>query len=98
MSISATAEHTGLHWQTVKDIEKAHLAKKYAKIRLGDVCRLGIDEVYLGRTFGFITIVRDLDSGAVLFIGKGKGGAAVTVNADCGKSAVLFSNKLSECS
>jgi transposase len=77
MSISATAEHTGLHWQTVKDIEKAHLAKKYAKIRLGDVCRLGIDEVYLGRTFGFITIVRDLDSGAVLFIGKGKGGAAL---------------------
>jgi len=30
--------------------------------------------VYLGRKFGFITVVRNIDSGAVLFIGKGKGG------------------------
>lgn len=77
MSISATAKHAGLHWQTVKDIEKAHLAKKYDKISLGSVRRLGIDEVYLGRKFGFITVVRDLENGRVLFIGKGKGGNAL---------------------
>jgi transposase len=77
MSIRAVAEHTGLHWQTVKDIEKAYLARKYAKVPLGEVRRLGIDEVYLGRTFGYITVVRDLESGAVLFIGKGKGGEAL---------------------
>lgn len=35
MSIRAVAEHTGLHWQTVKDIEKAYLAKQYAKVPLG---------------------------------------------------------------
>ena len=77
MSISAVAKHTGLHWETVKDIEKAYLAKKYAKIKLGDVRRLGIDEVYFGKKFGFITVVRDLGSGEVLFIGEGKGGAAL---------------------
>lgn len=77
MSIRAVAEHTGLHWQTVKDIEKAYLAKQYAKVPLGQVRRLGIDEVYLGRTFGYITVVRDLESGSVLFIGKGKGGEAL---------------------
>jgi len=77
MSISAVAKHTGLHWQTVKDIEKIYLARKYARVRLGSVRRLGIDEVYLGHAFGFITVVRNLDNGLVLFIGKGKGGDAL---------------------
>lgn len=77
MSIRATAQHSGLHWDSVKDIEKRYLAHKYRKIRLGKVRLLGIDEVYLGRKFGFITVVRNLDSGAVLFIGKGKGGEAL---------------------
>ena len=77
MSISAVAEFTGLHWDTVKTIEKRYLARKYAKVSFRDVRRLGIDEVYLGRKFGFITVVRNLESGAVLFVGKGKGGDAL---------------------
>lgn len=77
MSISDVARFTGLHWETVKDIEKAWLEKKYRKVRLGKVEYLGMDEVYLGKALGFITVVRDLDSGAVLFVGKGKGGEAL---------------------
>lgn len=77
MSITAVARLTGLHWQSIKDIEKTYLSRKYQKVRLGAVRWLGIDEVYLGRTFGYITVVRDLQSGAVLFIGKGKGGDAL---------------------
>jgi len=73
MSIRDVARFTGLHWDTVKDIEKAWLEKKYQKIPLKDVSILGIDEVYLGKTLGYITIVRDLESGAVLYVGKGKG-------------------------
>ena len=77
MSISDVARFTGLHWETVKNIEKAWLEKKYSRIRLDQVEYLGIDEVYLGAAMGFITVVRDLESGAVLFIGKGKGGDAL---------------------
>ena len=77
MSIKAVAQHTGLHWETVKNIEKKWLKKKYKRIRLKDVRYLGIDEVYLGKTLDYITIVRDLISGAVLFVGKGKGGEAL---------------------
>jgi len=77
MSISDTARFTGLHWETVKNIEKAWLEKKYERIRLGQVSILGIDEVYLGKKRGYITVVRDMESGAVLFIGKGKGGDAL---------------------
>jgi len=77
MSIKAVARFTGLHWDTVKNIEKAWLEKKYRKVRLNEVEYLGIDEVYLGKVMGYITVVRDLNSGAVLFIGKGKGGDAL---------------------
>lgn len=77
MSISDVAHFTGLHWETVKNIEKAWLEKKYKKVRLDDVAYLGIDEVHLGSKLGYITVVRDLESGAVLFIGKGKGGDAL---------------------
>lgn len=77
MSITAVAKFTGLHWESVKEIEKRYLAEQYAKVSLGSVRRLGIDEVYLGRKFGFITVVRNMDSGAVLFIGKGKGGVTL---------------------
>lgn len=73
MSIRDVARFTGLHWDTVKDIEKAWLEKKYKRIRLNEVSILGIDEVYLGKKLGYITIVRDLESGAVLYVGKGKG-------------------------
>ena len=77
MSIQAVAKFTGLHWDSVKQIEKSYLLKKYKKPRLGEVQYLGIDEVYLGRTLGYISVVRDLQCGAVLFIGKGKGGDAL---------------------
>jgi len=77
MSISAVARFTGLHWETVKNIEKDYLKKRYRRIRLKDVRMLAIDEVYLGAKMGYITVVRDLESGAVLYIGKGKGPEAL---------------------
>jgi len=77
MSIRDVAQFTGLNWGTVKEIEKKYLRKKYKKISLGDVQYLGIDEVYLGKKLGYITVVRDLDAGKVFFIGEGKGGDAL---------------------
>ena len=73
MSIKDVAEVVGLHWETVKNIEKDWLAKKYKHVPLKDVRYLSIDEVYLGKKFGYLTVVRDLISGAVLYVGKGKG-------------------------
>lgn len=77
MSIRDVAHFTGLHWESVKNIEKKYLHKKYKTISLKGVEYLGIDEVHLGKKFGYITVVRDLQSGRVLYIGKGKGGDAL---------------------
>jgi transposase len=75
MSISDVASFLGLHWGTVKDIEKKYLQKKFTTIRLKDVEVIGMDELYVGNEF--ITIVRDLESGAVLHVGDGKSGDAL---------------------
>ena len=76
MCISAIAGYYGLDWRLVKDTEKRHLEKKYWHIRLKDVRVIGIDEIFVTSRKGmekYITVVRDLESGAVLFVGKGKG-------------------------
>jgi len=73
MTIADVAEFTGLNWDTVKDIDKKYLAKKYGSISLKNVRYIAIDEVYLGRKRKYITIAMDLESGRVIHIGKGKG-------------------------
>lgn len=81
MSIKALADHFGLSWRTVKEIEKRSLGKRYAKVSLKNVRRIGIDEIYVFRRAKsdekYITIVRDLDTGAVLEVARGKGAKAL---------------------
>ena len=77
MSITAVANHFGLNWHTVKNVEKKHLRKKYEIISLKGVTAIGIDKVHMGEKIankGYLTIVRDLHSGAALFVGQGKSG------------------------
>lgn len=77
MTISAVALLTGLSWDTVKEIEKSNLKRKFKHISLKGVNIIGIDEVYMGSKMGYLTIVRDLESGRVLYIGNGKGSEAL---------------------
>jgi transposase len=75
MSISAIAEYFKLDWRTVKECEKHYLKKKFKTVRLKNVSVIGMDEIYI-KSQGkekYITIVRDLKSGAVLYVGDGKG-------------------------
>jgi transposase len=72
MTIKDVAEHLAVSWDIVKDIQKSHLAKHYAKPALKDVKQIAIDEICVGRSYRFVTVVLDLDSGAILFVGPGK--------------------------
>lgn len=86
-TIAATAKHFVLHWHTVKDIETSYLDKKYETIDLIHVRNIGIDEVYMGKKIGFLTIVRDLISSKVLFVGEGKSGETLKPFAEQLKNA-----------
>ena len=108
MSIKAVADHYDLHWDTVKNIEKKYLIKKHTVIDLKDVDSIGIDEVYMGKKFGkkddnksddkgkmkgYLTIVRDLKSGAVLFVGRGRKGTCLdgfAVNVKRSKAIIKY--------
>ena len=72
-TIKEVANLTGLSWDTVKDIHKQHLYKKYNSRNIKKLKYLAIDEIYLGKKRKFITIVLDLETGRVIHIGKGKG-------------------------
>ena len=67
------AEHLGVSWGTVRDIEARYLGRKYRKPKLHHLRSLAIDEVYLGKRMMFVTLVLDLESGAIVFVGHGRG-------------------------
>lgn len=77
MSLRDVSALTHLGWDTVKEIVKRDLAKRYAKVPLKSVRRIAIDELYLGKRAKYITLVIDLDSGQVLWVGEGRGGEAL---------------------
>ena len=77
MTILDVAELTGLSWDTIKGLVKKRLAKDYAHIRLKDLRRLAIDEIYLGRKQKYLTLVVDQESGRIIWVGRGKAGEAL---------------------
>jgi transposase len=72
MTIKDIADHLTLGWDTVKEIVKADLARRYAKPPLAEVRQLAIDKIAVGHGHRYFAIVPDLESGRVLFVGNGK--------------------------
>ncbi len=76
LTIQDVVEMYGLSWNTVSEIDLARL-KKLARPKLGGLKRLAIDENYLGARHGFVTIVLDLDTMAIVSVLKGRGKQAL---------------------
>lgn len=76
-TIEDAARFLGVSWDTVKDIQKADLKKRYKHIKLGKLQWIGIDEISIGHGHRYLTVVLDLKSGAVVYVGKGKGREAL---------------------
>ena len=76
MTISDVSKHLGLSWDLIKSIQKRYLEKKYSYPTLNELERIAIDEIYVGKR-GYLTIVLDIESGAVVFVGDGKGSEAL---------------------
>jgi len=61
-------------WDVVKDIQRRYLHKKFSKPKLKHLRQIAIDEISIGKGHRYVTIVLDLESGAVVHVGEGKGG------------------------
>jgi transposase len=77
MTIRDVARHLGVSWDVIKDIPKRDLSRRFAKPKLKHLRHIAIDEIAIAKGHRYLTIVMDLDSGAVVFVGDGKGAAAL---------------------
>jgi len=77
MTIKDVARHLGVGWDTIKDILKRDLSRRYAKPKLKHLRYLAIDEIAVAKGHRYLTVVMDLESGAVVFVGDGKGADAL---------------------
>jgi transposase len=77
MTIRDVAAHLGVGWDLVKDIQKRDLSRRFARPKLKHLRRIAIDEIAVAKGHRYMTIVLDLDSGAVVFVGDGKGADAL---------------------
>jgi transposase len=77
MTIQDVARHLQVSWDVIKDMQKRDLQHRYRKPRLGKLKQIAIDEISIGRGQRYLTVVLNLESGAVVFVGDGKGADAL---------------------
>ncbi len=77
MTILDVARHLSVSWDTVKDIQKRYLKKKFSRPSLKDLRYMAIDEIAVKKGHRYLTVALDLESGAVIFVGDGKGADAL---------------------
>jgi len=72
MTMLAIARHLGVGWDLVKEIIKAHLTKRARRRSWRKVRCIAIDEIAVRKGHRYMTVVLDLDTGAVLYSAPGK--------------------------
>ena len=77
MTISGVATHLGIGWEVVKQIQQENLNRRFARPRLKHLTRIAIDEICVGKKHRYLTIVMDLDTGMIVYVGQGKGQKAL---------------------
>ena len=77
MTIRDVARYVGVGEGMIRGIDKNYLGKKFGKPRLRDLEVIAIDEIYVGKANRFLTIVIDWHTGAIVFVGNGKGEKAL---------------------
>jgi transposase len=77
MTIRDVAAHLGIGWDVIKDIQKRDLSRRFSKPKLKHLRAIAIDEIAVAKGHRYLTVVMDLESGAVVFVGDGKGADAL---------------------
>jgi len=77
MTIQDVAEHLHVSWDTIKDMQARSLQRRFGKPKLHKLQQIAIDEIAIGKGHHYLTVVLNLLSGAVVFVGDGKGAEAL---------------------
>lgn len=76
-TIQDVANHLRVGWDSIKALFKRRLQSQFGQPKLKHVTRIAIDEISIGHGHRYLTVVLDLRSGAVIFVGEGKGAEAL---------------------
>jgi transposase len=79
MSVKEAASIVGLDWKTVKDIDKANIRSTLKGLSEEEPLMIGVDEVAYQKSHKYLTVVRDVDEGRVLWV------VTETSNISCSK-------------
>lgn len=71
-TIKDVADFLGVGWDTVKRIHKDYLKNKYRRISLKDVEYISIDEFSIKKGHNYMTVVTDIQSGAIIHAVEGR--------------------------
>jgi transposase len=77
MTIRDVARHLDVGRDLIKEIQKRDLSRRFAKPKLKHLKRIAIDEIAVAKGHRYLTVVMDLESGAVVLVGDGKGADAL---------------------
>jgi transposase len=77
MTLADVSDLTWLSWDTVKAIVQKHLQRDYGHPSLKARKYLAVDEIYVGKRKKFYTLVLDLETGRIVWVGHGRGQAAL---------------------
>ena len=77
MTIQDVAKHLSVSWDVIKEMQKRDLTRRFSKPCLKDLQMIAIDEISVRKGHRYLTVVLDMISGAVIFVGDSKGGDAL---------------------
>jgi transposase len=77
MTIQDVADHLGVGWDLIKDLHKEYLCRRHRKPKLKKLRQIAIDEISIGKGARYLTVVLDLVTGAVVFVGRGRDAACL---------------------
>ena len=77
LPIQHACQLTGLHWHTVKEIDRRRLETQHGRFEAAGVRRLIMDEFALHKGHRYATVVLDADTLRVLWVGEGNSREAI---------------------
>jgi len=72
MTIEDVAQNLNMHWNTIKEIEKRSLQKRFKHIDLIGLERIAIDEFALRKGHVYETVIMDLDKSRIIYVAQGR--------------------------
>jgi transposase len=76
-TIKSISKEMNVPWDLIKEIIKGYLEKKYIPPDIKNLKHLAVDEIAICKGHVYITLVMNLDTGNVIFVGDGKGADAL---------------------